>query len=273
MADHASLGPSRVVLAGNLVVLALLILPMTIIVPVALTDRPYLSLPGQAPSLQHFERLFSSSDWLWSFAQSGIIGTASTLIAVAAGGAATVGCWQLSSGFSNIVRLLLLMPLIIPSIIYALGLYRFFIRLDLLDTYLGVILAHAVTGMPYVVITTSAALTGFDPALMRAARGLGASMPQALRRVLLPNIFPGIISGAILAFMHSWDEIVIVLFIASRSITTVPRRIWDGINDQLDPIIAAVAVIMIATSIMLLIAYQNIRPKSSGDPLPQPDKQ
>jgi putative spermidine/putrescine transport system permease protein len=264
MAEHAALGPSRGLVAGNWLVLALLILPMTIVVPVALTDRPYLSLPGHAPSTQHFERLFASGDWLWSFVQSGIIGAMSTFIAVAAGAAATIGCWQLASGFSSVVRVLLLMPMAIPSIIYALGLYRFFIRLDLLDSYLGVIIAHGVTGMPYVVITTSAALTGFDPALMRAARGLGASVPQALWRVMLPNIYPGILSGAILAFMHSWDEIVIVLFIASRSITTVPRRIWDGINDQLDPVIAAVAVVMVAVSILLLVLHQNLQRKAGA---------
>jgi putative spermidine/putrescine transport system permease protein len=262
MTEHASLRPSRPILAVNWLILVLLILPMTIIVPVALTDKPYLSLPGEGLSLQHFERLFASREWLASFAQSGVIGLAATAIAVTFGGAATIGCWQLSARFAAPIRVLLLMPLTIPSIIYALGLYRLFIRLDLLDTYLGVILAHAVTGIPYVVITTSAALTGFDPALMRAARGLGATMPQALWRVLLPNIYPGILSGAILAFMHSWDEIVLVLFIASRSITTVPRRIWDGINDQLDPVIAAVAVTMVAISLALLLLNQLVQRRS-----------
>jgi putative spermidine/putrescine transport system permease protein len=113
-----------------------------------------------------------------------------------------------------------------------------------------------VTGIPYVVITTSASLTSFDPALLRAARGLGATRLQALRRILLPNITPGIASGAILAFIHSWDEIVVVLFVASRSITTVPRRIWDGINDQLDPIIAAVATVMVLVSMLLFALKQ-----------------
>lgn len=259
MTEHASLRPSGPIFAANWLILALLILPMTIIVPVALTDKPYLSLPGEGLSLQHFERLFASREWLFSFAQSGTIGLAATAIAVTFGGAATIGCWHLSARFAAPIRVLLLMPLTIPSIIYALGLYRLFTRLDLLDTYIGVILAHAVTGIPYVVITISAALTSFDPALMRAARGLGATMPQALGRVLLPNIYPGILSGAILAFMHSWDEIVIVLFIASRSITTVPRRIWDGINDELDPIIAAVAVVMILMSILLLFLNQRLQ--------------
>jgi putative spermidine/putrescine transport system permease protein len=254
MTDAGAVGPSRAVKGLSWLILALLILPMTIVIPVSLTDRPYLSLPKQGLSLQHYIRLLTSSDWLSSFVQSFAIGAASTAIAVTAGSLATIGCWQLASRWSAPVRVLLLMPLIIPSVVYALGVYRLFITLHLLDTYLGVTLAHAVTAIPYVVITISAALAGFDPALLRAARGLGASQAQALRYVLLPAISPGLVSGAILAFMHSWDEIVIVLFVASRSIVTVPRRIWDGINDQLDPAIAAVATIMVVISILLLTA-------------------
>jgi putative spermidine/putrescine transport system permease protein len=249
--------PSRWTLSANWLVLALLILPMTVVLPVSLTDKTYLSLPEHGLSLQHYARLFSSSEWLASFGQSAVIGVLSTLIAVVFGVLATVGCWQLGTGLATPVRVLLLLPLIVPSVVYALGIYRLFINLDLLDTYLGVILAHAVTGIPYVVITTSASLTSFDPALLRAARGLGATRLQALRRILLPNITPGIASGAILAFIHSWDEIVVVLFVASRSITTVPRRIWDGINDQLDPIIAAVATVMVLVS-MLLFALKQL---------------
>jgi len=248
--------PSRWTLSANWLVLALLILPMTVVLPVSLTDKTYLSLPEHGLSLQHYARLFSSSEWLASFGQSAVIGVLSTLLAVIAGGLATVGCWQLGTGLATPVRVLLLLPLIVPSVVYALGIYRLFIDLDLLDTYLGVILAHAVTGIPYVVITTSASLTSFDPALLRAARGLGATRLQALRKILLPNIAPGIASGAILAFIHSWDEIVVVLFVASRSITTVPRRIWDGINDQLDPIIAAVATVMVLVSMLLLVLKQ-----------------
>jgi putative spermidine/putrescine transport system permease protein len=256
MSARDPMQPSRWTLGTSWLVLALLILPMTVVLPVSMTDKSYLSLPEHGLSLQHYARLFSSSEWLSSFGQSAVIGVVSTLIAVAAGALATIGCWQLGSGLATPIRVLLLLPLIVPSVVYALGIYRLFISLDLLDTYLGVILAHAVTGIPYVVITTSASLTSFDPALLRAARGLGATRMQALRKVLLPNIAPGIVSGAILAFIHSWDEIVIVLFVASRSITTVPRRIWDGINDQLDPIIAAVATVMVIVSMLLLLLKQ-----------------
>jgi putative spermidine/putrescine transport system permease protein len=256
MSARDPMQPSRWTLGANWLVLALLILPMTVVLPVSLTDRTYLSLPEHGVSLQHYARLFSSSEWLASFGQSAVIGIVSTLLAVVVGALATIGCWQLGTGLATPIRVLLLLPLIVPSVVYALGIYRLFMNLDLLDTYLGVILAHAVTGIPYVVITTSASLTSFDPALLRAARGLGATRLQALRRILLPNITPGIASGAILAFIHSWDEIVVVLFVASRSITTVPRRIWDGINDQLDPIIAAVATVMVLVSMLLFALKQ-----------------
>jgi putative spermidine/putrescine transport system permease protein len=256
MSARDPMQPSRWTLGANWLVLALLILPMTVVLPVSLTDRTYLSLPEHGVSLQHYARLFSSSEWLASFGQSAVIGIVSTLLALVVGALATIGCWQIGTGLATPIRVLLLLPLIVPSVVYALGIYRLFMNLDLLDTYLGVILAHAVTGIPYVVITTSASLTSFDPALLRAARGLGATRLQALRRILLPNITPGIASGAILAFIHSWDEIVVVLFVASRSITTVPRRIWDGINDQLDPIIAAVATVMVLVSMLLFALKQ-----------------
>ena len=101
-------------------------------------------------------------------------------------------------------------------------------------------------------ITVSTALANFDARLEQAARNLGASVGQALRRVILPNILPGVVSGAIFAFIHSWDELVIVLFIASRTIFTLPRRIWDGINDNIDPTMAAVAVVLILVTLALL---------------------
>jgi putative spermidine/putrescine transport system permease protein len=246
---------SRAVLGSNWLVMAFLIVPMAMVLPLSLTDQSYLSLPRHGVSLEHYADMFHSSEWLGSFAQSAVIGLCSTLIAVAAGVSCTIGCWLLGSRLATWVRVTMLLPLIVPSVIYALGIYRFYIRLDLLDSYLGVIIAHAVTSIPYVVISMTAALAGFNAALLNAARGLGANLWQTLYLVVLPNVIPGVVSGAILAFMHSWDETVIVLFIASRTIFTLPRRIWDGINDQLDPTIAAVATTMIALSLLLLVVY------------------
>jgi putative spermidine/putrescine transport system permease protein len=255
--------PSRGTLTANLAVLCFLVLPIVVVLPVSLTDRRYLSLPEHGISFQHYLSVFTKDEWLTSFAQSAAIGLAATTIAVVVGAACAIGCWRLSSRLADVVRTLMLIPLIGPSIVYALGLYRFWIRLDLLDSYLGVIIAHAVTGIPYVVITTSAALAGFDPRLEQAARNLGASPSQCLRLVIVPNIIAGIASGAVFAFIHSWDELVLVLFIASRHIFTLPRRIWDGINDQLDPAIAAVAVLLIILSVILLSLDLTLRRKQS----------
>ena len=246
-------GRSRPVRWSATAVILFLILPITVVFPVSVTDERFLSLPSEGISFQHFANLFTSPDWLSSIAQSFVIACASTAIAVAAGTLCAIGCWRISSRASELVRALMLVPIVVPTIIYALGIYRFWVDLRLLDTYTGVVIAHAVTGIPYVVVIVSTTLAGFDLRLEQAARSLGATIPQTLWRIIVPSILPGIVSGAIFAFIHSWDELVIVLFIASRAVFTLPRRIWDGINEHLDPTMAAVAVILVALTTALLV--------------------
>ena len=241
-----------------------LVLPILIVLPVALTDQRFLSLPYERISLQHFRTVLTSPEWLGSIWQSFTIALASTALSVVAGTLCAIGCWRISRRATEMVRVLMLLPLIIPSIVYAIGLYRYFGALDLLDRFLGVVIAHGVTGIPYVVITVSTALAAFDPRLEQAARGMGASLSQTLRWVILPRIAPGIFSGAIFAFIHSWDELVMVLFIASRDVFTLPRRIWDGINENLDPAMAAVAVLLILFTLLLLMADLALRRRSQG---------
>ncbi|MBP0493214.1 ABC transporter permease [Pararoseomonas indoligenes] len=236
-----------------------LILPITIILPVSLTDQRFLSLPYHELSAQHYVRLLTTPAWTNAILQSAWIATASTLLAVVLGTLCAIGCWRLSRRSTDLVRALMLLPIIIPSIAYAIGLYRYFAGLGLLDSFLGVVLAHGVTGMPYVVITVSTALAAFDPRLESAARGMGASLLQTLRWVILPRIMPGVVSGAIFAFIHSWDELVVVLFIASRRVFTLPRKIWDGINENLDPAMAAVAVLLVGMTVLLLLLDLTLR--------------
>jgi putative spermidine/putrescine transport system permease protein len=253
------MNPTRLTNSVGWAVICFLVLPITIVFPVSLTDKRYLSLPEDGVSLKHYANLFGSAEWLGSIAQSAYIGVVATAISVAAGTLCAIGCWRLSSRAGELVRALMLLPIVVPTIVYALGIYRFWVDLRLLDTYTGVILVHAVTGIPYVVVTVSTALAGFDARLEQAARNLGAGPLQTLRRVTLPGILPGVVSGAIFAFIHSWDELVIVLFIASRAIFTLPRRIWDGINEHLDPTMAAVATIMIALTAVLLVVDLKVR--------------
>jgi putative spermidine/putrescine transport system permease protein len=240
-------------------VICFLLLPIAVIIPISLTDRPYLSLPVAGLSLQYYANLFTSTDWLSSFAQSFVIAVCAMAIATAAGTLAAIGCWRLGGRISDAMRLLMLLPIIVPPVVYALGIYRTYAEMRLLGTYTGVIIAHAVTGIPYVAILVSAALADFDTRLEQAARSLGAGALQSLRMVLLPILRPAIASGAIFAFIHSWDELLLVLFIGGRAIFTLPRRIWDGINDTLDPTMAAVATVLLAITCVLLLLDVAIR--------------
>jgi putative spermidine/putrescine transport system permease protein len=234
-------------------VLGFLVLPLLVIVPVSLTDRPYLSLPEHALSLRHYEAFFTNPVWVASSVQSLIIAAISTAASVVLGALCAIGCWRLSNGLSSAVRLLTLAPLIVPTVVQGLAMYRFWSFAGLFDTYAGVVLAHTLTGIPFVVITVSASLASFDVRLEQAARSLGASALDTVRLVIMPSIAPGLISGAMFAFVHSFDELVIVLFITSRAIQTLPKRIWDGIQDRIDPTIASVAVILILITFVLLL--------------------
>lgn len=251
--------PSLSVRSLAWIIICFLVLPISIVFAVSVTDQPYLSLPREGVSLQYFANLATSRAWLSSIGHSLIIAVASTAIAAVAGTLCAIGCWRLGNRASDLVRLIMLMPIMVPTIVYALGIYQFWIDLRLIDTYTGVIIAHAVTGIPYVVITVSTALAGFDPKLEQAALNLGASMSQTLRLVIIPNILPGVISGVIFAFIHSWDELVIVLFIAGRGVFTLPRRMWDGINEHLDPTMAAVAAVLVLITLALLFVDIAIR--------------
>lgn len=252
--------PFSPVLAWSVVLF--LLLPLTVVIPVSLTDRSYLSFPQESLSLRHYLALVGSPDWLGSIGQSLLIALGSTAIATVLGTLCAIGCWRIGGAKVELIRFLMLMPAIVPNVVYALGLYRFWVDLRLVDTYLGVIIAHAVTGVPYVVIIVSAALSGFDARLEQASLSLGASTLQTLRAVILPAIAPGVASGAIFAFIHSWDELVLVLFIASRRIVTLPRRFWDGIQENLDPTMAAAAVCLSIATIGLLAL--NMRLNRNG---------
>ena len=245
-------GPTRPVRGAAWTVLLFLLLPMAVVLPVSLTDQRYLSLPRHGLSLQYYANLLQSAAWQSSIGQSLLIACCAAAIAVVLGTLCAIGCWRLGNRWARAVQALMLVPIVVPTIVYALGLYRVYARLGLLDTVLGIVLAHAVTATPYVVVIVATALTGLDARLEQAARSLGAGPVQAVRRVLLPLLRPAMLSGGLFAFVHSWDELVIVLFIAGRRVFTLPRRMWDGINDKLDPTLAAVAVLLVALSAVLL---------------------
>lgn len=259
---------------GAWAVLGFLVLPMFIVLPVSLTDTTYISLPQEKLSLQHYKTFFTDGVWLPAAFQSFIIAIASTCIALVLGVLCAIGCWRLSNEFSNGVRLLLLMPMIIPPVVQGLAYFRLFAALDIYDSYLGMIIAHSVFGLPFVVIVVSASLANFDPKLEHAAYSLGGSTSQTIRLVLLPNILPGMLSGGLFAFVHSFDELIIALFVTSYEINTLPKRLWDGVRENITPTIAAAAVVLICTTLTLfLITYLvgQLRARQVDDPLADPE--
>lgn len=266
--------PYRLTTPGSLgaagwLIATFMLLPLVVVFPVSLTDQLYLSMPKDALSFEHFQRLLISADWRSSAGQSLVIAISSATLAVIFGASCAIGCWRSRAKIVPIVQVAMILPLVVPPIVYALGYYRLLLKVDLLDTFLGVILAHAVTAVPYVFITVTASLAAFDRKLELAAKSMGASVFQTIFQVVLPNIRTGLASGAILAFIHSWDEIVIVLFIASRRVYTLPRRIWDGVNSDLDPMMASAAALLIVGSLVLfalnlVITSRNSISRSKG---------
>jgi putative spermidine/putrescine transport system permease protein len=242
-----------VLLSAAWMVLAFLVIPLVVVLPVSLTDQHYLGLPKHGLSLDHYRSFFSDPVWLSSTAQSLVIAFFATATAVLFGALCAIGCWRLTGRVSAWLRLLMLAPLIVPTIVQAVGMYRLWAWLGLYDTYLGVVIAHAIVGLPYVVVPVSAALAALDPKLEQAARGLGASMRQTVWLVIFPNILPGLLSGALFAFASSFDELVIVLFLTSRAISTLPKRIWEGLQEDIDPTIAAAAVLLVLLTMGLML--------------------
>ncbi len=236
------------------VVLLFLLLPVTMVIPVSFTPHRYLSLPGSEWSLRHYATLVTDPSWLRSIRDSLIVACASTAIAVAMGTACAIGCWRVSSRLSEALRIVMLAPIIVPTIVHALGFYQAWVQFGLIDTYAGLIAAHAVKGAPYVVIAVSASLANVDLRLEQAARNLGATVWQTLGRVIVPSAKPGMLAGAIFAFITSWDELVVNLFITSRNVYTLPRKIWDGIQDNINPAVAAVATVLIAVTFAATLA-------------------
>ncbi len=237
-------------------ILLFLFLPILATIPVSFTPGRFLEVPALGDySLHQYTTLLSSEAWLNSILQSAVIASISTAIAVILGTSAAIGLWRVSSGFAELIRGFVLMPIIVPPVVSALAFYRLCVDLRIFDSYAGMVLAHTILIVPFVVITVSASLANFNYRLEQAARNLGASVGQTLRYVILPNIKPGIFSGAIFAFVLSWDEIIVTLFITSRAIFTLPRRIWSGIRENLDPVVAAVATMLIALTLIAIVAY------------------
>lgn len=243
-----------------------LVAPIIVIIPLSFNTDPFFTYPISQYSLRWYGEIFGDGPqailWQRSLVNSLIIGIASTVLATVLGTAAALGMSTARLPMASLLVGVMISPIIVPIIIAAIGMYYFYSRVGLVGTYPGLILAHTALGMPFVFITVSATLAGFDRNLVRAGAILGARPLRVFRKITLPLILPGVASGALFALATSWDEVVAVLFLAGVDQHTIPRRMWSGVRDNLSPTIIAAASLLIGLSIVLMIVVEVLRRRS-----------
>jgi putative spermidine/putrescine transport system permease protein len=264
-----------------------LITPIIILIPLSFNQEPYFSF---TPGMLALDSAAFSTRWYWDILQNGMvdpeaitgwwsdvwnnaqwvrsirnsfyIGILATILSTALGTLAAIGLASSDMPWRRPIMALLISPMIVPLVITASGLAFFFADIKLVKTYWGIILAHAVLGTPFVIITVTATLSGFDKSLTRASANMGAGPVRTFFKVQMPLILPGVISGALFAFITSFDEVVAVLQLADVRQRTIPRQMFSGIREQISPTILAVATILVIISIALLTVVELLRRRS-----------
>jgi len=250
-------------------ILVFLITPILVVMPLSFNAEDFFTFTPEmlrfdpaGYSLKHYRDFFTNNDWQQALRNSVMIAPVATLLSVSFGTLAAIGLSSEHVPFRRPIMAILISPMIVPLIISAAGMYFFYSRIGLQGTYFGVVLAHAALGIPFVIITVTATLVGFDRSLTRAAANMGADPVTTFFRVQMPLILPGVISGGLFAFITSFDEVVVVLFVGSAGQKTLPWQMFTGLREQISPTILAVATILVAISICLLTAVELLRRRS-----------
>ena len=261
-------------------VLFFLVMPLIAVIPLSFSQSPFLHLTPEmlafdpeAFSLRWYRMMIGdcsdpgittvcSDRWMDGAWNSVIIALAATFLATTLGLLCALGLSRPQMPYRKAVMALMISPLIVPLIITASGMFMFFAKFQLVSTFTGMILAHTVLGIPFVVITVTASLVGFDTNLMKAAASLGGTPMRNFFKIQFPLITPGVVSGALFAFITSFDEVVIVLFIGGQNQITLPRQMWSGIRQEISPTILSVATILVILSILLLTTVELLRRRS-----------
>lgn len=245
--------------AVSMLILLFLVLPILVVMPLSFNAEPYFTYPMAGWSTRWYEEFFQSEEWKLALKNTLIVGFASTVVATVLGVLASLGLMHPKLKGRVWITGILVSPMIVPVIITAVGVYFAFSPLGLTNSLLGLTLSHAALGVPFVVVTVTATLAGFNENLTRAGRNLGASPMTVFLRIKLPIIAPGVVSGGLFAFATSFDEVVVALFLTAADQRTVPRQMWSGVREQLSPTILAVATVLVAMSIGLLVTLELLR--------------
>ena len=250
-------------------ILFFLIAPIVTIIPLSFNAQNFftftpemLRFDPEGYSLKHYRDFFGNPEWTTPLWNSLKIAPMATLISVTLGTLAAIGLSQDHVPARRAIMAILISPMIVPLIISAAGMYFFYSRIGLQGTYWGVVLAHAALGIPFVIITVTATLVGFDRSLTRAAASMGANPVTTFFKVQMPLILPGVISGGLFAFITSFDEVVVVLFVGSAGEQTLPWQMFTGLREQISPTILAAATVLISISVVLLVTLELLRRRS-----------
>jgi putative spermidine/putrescine transport system permease protein len=255
--------PALVWIVAGLVLL-FLVFPIFVVIPISFSGANYLQFPPRTLSLRWYDAYFGGRGWVGATVLSAEVAAVVTVLATTLGTAAAFGLVRSDFPMKKLVYGALLSPLIVPSIITAIALYFLFAPLHLVDSFWGLVLAHTLLALPLVVVVVTASLRGFNTALERAAMSLGAAPWTALRRVTLPIIAPGIATGALLAFLASFDEVVVAIFLSHTDAVTLPKKIWEGVWLEITPVIAAASTIVIALTVALFVVLEFMRRRSEA---------
>ena len=248
-----------------------LIAPLFVILPLSFNAEQYIhfsakmfALDPEGFSLRWYEDMIYGTKNPWGLAtkNSLIIAFFATIGSTLLGTVAALGLSSRHMPYKAAFMALLISPMIVPLIISGTAIFFFMAKVGLAATHTGIIIAHIILGTPFVVITVTATLTGFDHSVTRAAASLGSNPVHTFRKITLPLIMPGVISGALFAFVTSFDEVIVVLFLAGLENTTIPIQMWVGLREQLSPTILAVATCLIVMSTLILVSAELLRRRS-----------
>jgi putative spermidine/putrescine transport system permease protein len=232
----------------------LLVLPLLLVIPMSFSDGNLLRFPPEGFSFRWYDNFFSDRDWTDAAMTSLKVGLASAALATVLGTLAAMGLVRGSFPGRGVLTAIMLSPLMVPLVVVAIGVYFVFVRLHIAGSYTGLILAHTSLAMPFVIVNVAASLRNFDTRLELAAQSLGAGRVRTFARVTLPLILPGVSVGALFAFLTSWDEVVVSIFLSSPLIRPLPVVMWTQVRTQIDPTIAAVATMLTALTVLMLLA-------------------
>jgi putative spermidine/putrescine transport system permease protein len=243
-------------------VLLFLITPILVIMPLSLNSEPYFSYPMPGLSLQWYRDFFTNQRWTGALLLSVKLAVTAAVFSAVLGTMASLGLARTRLPLRSLIIGVLLLPMIVPAIVVAVAVFMSFGYFGLVGTFAGLAIAHTALGTPFVVITVTATLRSFDWTLQRAGQGLGATPLFTFRKVILPLILPGVVTGAIFAFVISFDEVIVALFLSSAEQRTLPKQMFSGIREMISPTITAAATIQVVFSICLLVGFELLRRRS-----------